>query len=369
MIHPVFSEDARDLIQRLDRLCDSGTVKKRSHGEYTLYKYEDAPKIVGDARLARGLLVCGEEIVNLPLPKYDELVPFDPDVDAYHSRVLSTLPDPLFVQPKLDGTCIHAVWHRGAPIVHTFLSFDNSQAKAAQVILQSRKWREGLTLAFELISDDDPKTQQERTRGLHLLYGADRASGCELTREALNDLSSALDVPLVKQQTVKQKSRILEIVRGLDDVSTISKVKEGIVLVDRRGQRFKIKSHTYLRMCGLRVIPTPSWLSTTVQKCKSIDELHDTVEAVDGPLDTMLVARTLLLRLVCATKAEILRVQAICEDSTDQIRLEPDSLSRTMRFALLKTPTAYDDDKGCLDLLKLTSKSSRALPPADDSKA
>jgi hypothetical protein len=223
-------------------------------------------------------------------------------------------------------------------------------------------------MCYVFVSDDDPNIQQERTCGLYLLYGADRATGCELTREALNNLSPALDVPLVKQQLVKHKSRVAEIVRGLDDVSTISKVKEGIVLVDRRGQRFKIKSHTYLRMCGARVIPTPSWLSTTVQKCTSIDELHDKVEAVDGPLDTMLVARTLLLRLVCAAKAEILRVQAICGDSTDQIRLDSDPLSRTMRFTLLKTPTAYDDDKGCLELLKLTSKSSRALPPVDDLK-
>ena len=76
----------------------------------------------------------------------------------------------------------------------------------------------------------------------------------------------------------------------------------------------------------------------------------------------MLLARTLLLRLICATRDEMRRVRAIADDSSEAIDLDPDPTSRTMRYALMRNPPIYDDDDaGCLRALKLVSKGFQGL--------
>ena len=356
LMHPLRSKDPTTLLAKLDRLCGDNLVQKRSKGDYTLYKYCDAPKITGDARLARGLLVYQNQLLNLPLPKFDELVSFRKDIVEYHAAMLTSMPTPLFVQPKLDGTCVHALWHRGALVLHTFLSFDNFQVALAQKLLAGRKWKEGLTLAFELVNDDDPKVQQERTFGLFLLYGADGDSGMELTRKELSTLAAQLDLPLVKQQTVRDKRRVLEIVQTLDDASTISKVREGIVLIDTSGRRFKLKSHIYLQLTATKVVPTRRWLHAIVRQSTTMDALHDAVEMVAGPLDTAHIARMMLVDLIESAKTLLADAYAMQPDSLESIAAAPNCARRAIRFAVNKRPTAYDDDDGVLQLLKLVSK-------------
>ena len=216
-LHPVFRE-RETLVDRLDRLAEDGRVLKRACcTTYTLYKYRDSPSVVGDARLARGLLVEGGRIVNLPLVKYDALVHFVPDYEKYMANLEDALPPPPYlVQPKIDGTCIHAVCDRGALVVHTFSSTDNHQVAVARAYLRGSTWREGLTLVFELVDVADPKVQQTRAPGLTLLAGADRSDGRVSTRAELEKLAVALRVPLVKQRPVGSKAKFISMMRSLD---------------------------------------------------------------------------------------------------------------------------------------------------------
>lgn len=353
-MHPV-AEQLATIRARIDCLVEQKLVTKRAHADYTLFKYNDAPTILGDARLARGLLVIQDRIVNLPLPKYDEMVSYTECSDTYWSSVRKALPKPPYIlQPKLDGTCIHALFDKGKLIVHTLLSMNNAQVKAARSYLEGSEWRPGLTLAFELISPDDPKVQQKRTTGLTLLYGADMRTGFELTRAELDAISKDINIPLVKQNTIQSRDKLMTFLRGLDDVESIVDIKEGIVLTDKSGKRHKVKTHSYLQLAAMKTIPTRTWLCRLLRNCKTMDEMHEQVEMVDGPKDTAILARKLLVEMIHFASDRLQRATSICDESINAIREEKDDAMRTIRFALLKDPTVYDGD--ALKLLNVVAK-------------
>ena len=113
MQHPLIQLEATAFLRELDSLVDKKTVQKRklSRADHVIYKYADASRVTGIARLARGLIVntATSALVNLPMPKFDELAQFVSDMAEYHANIEKCLPPTMSVQPKHDGTCIHAV--------------------------------------------------------------------------------------------------------------------------------------------------------------------------------------------------------------------------------------------------------------------
>lgn len=354
MHHPVASRCPRAFLDRIDVLVDEQRIEKRDlPDEYILYKCVETRHAAEEARFAQGLLVRNRVMLNLPFPKFDEFVTFVPDMTEYHRRIMEAMPAPCAVQPLHDGACIYAVRHDGLLLVHTFFSMNNNQVEFARRILNERVWKDRVTLAFELVCSEDPKVQQQRTEGLHLLYGADATTGCELTRAELEAVSKQLEVPLVKQQLIKKKTKVMDLLRSIDDVDTIKNVRKGLVLIDEDGHRHKIKSHNYHRLAGLPAVPTQTWFATTVQLCRTLDELHETVEIVDGPIDTALVARLLLLDLI---RDGLKRLDSVRSNHV------VDRVDEAIRGALLHDPRVYDDDDGVLKLFKLIAWSSVATP-------
>ena len=245
-----------------------------------------------------GLLVVDGRLANLPLPKIDDVAPFDDDddIDAYHARIQRAIV-PLnvrYVMPKYDGACVHAVYLGTTRVVHTMTEFDCAEVRAAERMLGEAVWDEGITLAFALTAAS--------TR-IHLIYGADARVGLELDYPTLEALAKKINVPIVRRQLVKNNvKKVMDVVRTVDDVDTIERVKEGIVLVDAAGKRYQVRSWHHI--CVSRsTIPTKRWLKQLVHDASSMDALHDAVEALIGPLDAAVLARRMLVDLISSARS------------------------------------------------------------------
>ena len=322
--HPLV--DVKDLKVQLDALCVAQKVASRrltKHPEYTIYKYRDAPKVDGLARLARGLILDEFGIpINKPIPKFDEIASYHTDSNVYHARVEAALPAVCYAQPKHDGTCIHAVCLDNELIITTFLADDSPQANKARLILGLRRWTVGTTLAFELIDKDDPKVQQKRVAdGLYLFYGVS-SDGRVLSRKELTDIASELNVFMIKQQSLTN-SAVMTCLKRLDSVESINDVQEGLVLIGKvDGMRIKVKSHTYLTISS-STKPTGKWMHKLAKRETSMEAIHEAVENFDGPLDAPLLAHRQLVETLSACRKLLEEVDAVCVDDIEAIKKYP----------------------------------------------
>lgn len=353
-MHPLLHHRCEDFVVELNDLIAKNSVQsKRLNATMTIYKYKDQPKILGLARLARGLIIEEKDgafsYVNLPMPKFDEIAAFDNDMMEYHRNIKHKLPAEIIVQPKHDGTCVHAVWYDGRLVVSTFLSNDNPQSAEAYEILKDSKWDDNVTLAFELISDKDPKTQIQRAQnGLYLFYGA-RSDGSELSRQELEGFSRFLPVNLVKQQKIS-KTKLGAMLSEMDQVDTCSAVKEGLV-VYFDGQRHKVKSWLYLFISN-KILPNKTWLRKVVCDAKLLDEVHESVETFTGPLDSALMAHYLLIGLISEVKDFIVECIKFPYETIEEIQCAPKKIQSVLHQCR-KQNDFLECDAGVLKIMKM----------------
>ena len=352
--HPLATRDPGEFAACLEALVAKNVVQRRRLDDVTsAYKYCDKPSVCGDARLARGLVMSHENGVHayrlMPLPKFDQIASFTPDMLDYHDAVCARLPETMDVQPKHDGTCIHAVCWSNKLLVTTFLSATNEQAKEARRILENKRWTNGATLGFELISDADPKIQRKRVaNGLHLFYGV-HAGGREMNRAELAKIAEGIDVPLVKQQRLSKK-RVMDLLVKMDSVEKGIDVQEGMVVIFD-GQRYKVKSWLYLTYAN-SPRPSAAWLKKIVQSSKHVDAIHEAVEAFAGILDASLEAHALFLDLVERTKALLTEAKALPFATVDDVKRAPSRL-QPLLHARRKDAAHLDSDAGLLAAFKL----------------
>lgn len=354
MKHTLADRVASEVLDEIDRLVASGVVKERAieDGRYSIFKYNDAPKIEGIARVARGLIIARTPapcFVNYPMEKFDEVAPYCDDTEEYHRAVSAALPPRVTLQPKHDGTCIHAVCHGGRPLVSTFVATDSPQARRAKKLLANAAWDEGVTYGFELIDAADAKVQEKRVAdGLYLFYGCD-ASGRFLTREELARAASRLGTPLVKQQSASRETVMTQL-RRMDGAAAVEDVMEGMVAILDDARRVKIKSRVYLELSS-QIKPTPRWLKAIVSKSATLDAVHDAVEGFDGCLDLPVRARRLLVDLLLKTRATIEEVEASACDSFQSVNAQPAAL-RPFLFDKLKGRFEPESDEGLFRIVR-----------------
>lgn len=358
-VHPAVT--VSNLKEQLDALVDAKEVDRRplsGHEGLSIYKYKDRPKIKGLARLARGLVMNPHgECVNLPMPKFDEIAPYNEDMDEYHASVEAALPEICYVQPKHDGTCIHAVCcEDGSILVTSFLSNASPQAVKAREILGDHRWARGTTLGFELIDERDPKVQEKRVAdGLYLFYGATK-DGQMLSRDELSQLATQLRISIVKQQRLS-KQATMKCLRRIDEVDTIRDVQEGMIAIDGH-KRAKIKSHKYLSVAST-VKPSKAWLHQIVKKAKALEDVHDAVERFEGPMDVAAIACNLLVDALAVTRDTIDELkEASCID-VETIKSHPKKILVPFLFKQAKDPFFCDSEQAILQVLSsVLSKSA-----------
>ena len=151
---------------------------------------------------------------------------------------------------------------------------------------------------------------------------------------------------------MKTRARVVELVAGLDDADSIEDAREGVVL-DRDGARHKLKTHHYRPRKSARA-PDGRLAGRRRSQGGSLEELHARAEAIDGPLDTAVLARRRLLALLQEAR-ELLETALGLDDAIESIRADADSRMRTVRFALRKNRAAYDDERGALALVRLVA--------------
>ncbi len=344
--HPLATRAPSELAASLERLVEQKRVLRREYGpNLSIYKYADAKVIEGDARLARGLLLQNDppKFVNAPIPKFDELVPYSEDMRAYHASIAQKLPDKMHVQPKHDGTCIHAVCRDGVRYIHSFLCGKNAQTTCATSLLRDHTWENGLTLGFELISATDPKVQRVRaTDGLYLFYGA-KEDGTYLDRAELSAMASELGVFLVKQQTLSA-SKVCQLLCEMDDVDDSDNVKEGVIVMDVRAPhcRYKVKSWQYLTLAGA-IAPDTAWWRRQVRRVKSSDELQRAIDDFDGPLDYVVRAHRLHCKLLSEARQWMDALHRHPRDTIEAIKMAPEAMQPIL-FRLFKNADLVDTE-------------------------
>ncbi len=304
MRHPLADRNVSEFAQHLDDLVTRKRVRCNDSGDLRIFKYVDNLRNVSlEERCARGLIMSKVPLrfVNFPMAKFDEIARYCDDMTEYHDRIQAALPAHAYVQPKLDGTNIHAVClEDGRRVVSTLQSFSNAQVDLANAFLKDARWDVGVTLCFELVHSDDPKVQRRRVaNGLYLLYGCD-GDGTILSRDSLLKLANKLGVLLVKQQKLP-KDKIVAHMRRLDACESISDVQEGMVLHKEDGTLLHLKSWKYL-LCANAKLPTRAWLSEIVKQAQTMNDVHDAVEGFVGPLDSELKAHALLIGALTRSK-------------------------------------------------------------------
>ncbi len=356
MQHPLIQLEATAFLRELDSLVDKKTVQKRklSRADFVIYKYADASRVTGIARLARGLIVNAvtSAFVNLPMPKFDELAPFAPDMAEYHSNIEKYLPPTMSVQPKHDGTCIHAIQLENELLVTTFLADASPQIKVARAILErGNPWNRNTTLAFELVDASDPKVQTNRvTDGLYLFYGA-HSDGTILSRDDLVAISEQIGtVSIVKEQTLS-RSKVLGHLRRLDDTCEADHVQEGMVVHFKDGSRHKIKSWLYLQLSNATK-PSNAWMRTVVRKASTLEDVHIAVESFTGPLDLPLQAHFKLQALLAECRVIIGKLQTLTCESVDEIKAQ--GRLAPLFFERRKNPHfVADSDESILKMMRI----------------
>ena len=327
MKHPINVYELPFLIQELRLLTKSKKVVRRHLGDDMFaYKYNDGKSIKGVARLARGLILNepngGDNAANIvltPMPKFDELTAFSADVDIYYGEIASKLPDTVIVQPKHDGTCVHAVRGKDGLMVATFLSTSNEQTLAARKHIGDAELPSGTSLGFELIDENDQKVQKKRAQdGLYLFYGVD-SSGNVLKRDELNYIASNIpNCKLVKEKRMTRDSLLL-LLRRLDDVDSIDDLQEGVVAFVN-DERVKIKSWQYLR-CSSCTFPSISWIGKTIRSVTSMDAFFEKAEAFSCPLDGNVKLWHLIVEVIERAKVLMNEILSVPVDSgIDEIK-------------------------------------------------
>ena len=360
MTHPLILKDPASFIDELEECVRIHTVQKRQLSSLSntfIYKYADAPKIVGLKRLARGLIIQHNppRFLNMPMPKFDEIASFDANVDKYHSNIENKLPEHVCVQPKHDGTCIHAIQTENDVLVTTFLSDDSPQVKIAKSILKNGKpWEQGITLGFELVHSSDPKVQTRRVAdGLYLFYGA-RNDGTYLNRDDLQSIATHIGtVSLVKQQRLSA-SNVMKQLKRIDNVSSADDVQEGMVIIFPDGSRYKIKSWLYLQLSNV-IKPSRTWLRGIVRKANNIEDIHNTVETFCGPMDLPLQAHSEFLKLLSECHTIIDQINTVKCDNVEEIKAQGPLLAPLL-FEERKNPGFTDSDDGLLKVMKFVMR-------------
>lgn len=365
-MHPLAALDGDELARRLDAMVDSGEVVSRTLSSPSLRIYKYTKPSTGAAMppralrgLARGLVMDVEarRIVNLPMPKFEAVAPYSPEPEDHYRRIEGALPEFLQVQPKHDGTCIHAVVRQdGTLLVTSFFSDTSPQALRARQILESgRKWRRGLTLGLELIDEADPKVQKRRVAdGLYLFYGAE-ADGTFLEHAALQELATTIgSVTVVKQRRMAARS-VLALLRRMDAVDEAHLVQEGMVGVSPDGTRLKIKSRAYLDVSSAKM-PSRIWLTSVVRSAASVEALHRAVEAYEGPLDLPLRARRELVAFLGEVRCLIDRAREFSTpDDVEEIGRQDPAL-RWILFQARKEAGLLETEYGLLVILKALAR-------------
>ena len=359
MIHPLFAASPREMATELRELTIQEKVKKTSCGEaYDIFKYADAKRIEGVARLARGLVMSqdGLRFVTLPMPKFDEVCAFDPNAERYYERVHASLPEVATVQPKHDGTCIVAKLDADQKLITTLGAFDNDQITQARALLADAHFDPDVTYMFELIWERDPKVQTKRSPdGLYLFYGMRHTTGVELAHHELGEAATRLGVNLVKQQK-KKRAGVMQILRNLDDIDEIRDIKEGVVIL-HEGQRYKVKSWWYMQ-CASGTLPSRSWLSQHVRTANTVCDIQEAVDASRG-LALVLDATVVAHRLWCALLEEASRVIDACKVTAhatpDEVKQAPQTLQPFL-FKMMRDEAWIDTDAALLFVLKCLSK-------------
>lgn len=347
-------------MDELDECVCMNTVQKRQLSSLSntfIYKYADAPEIVGSKRLARGLIIQHNplRLINMPMPKFDEIASFDVDVDKYHSNIEKKLPENVWVQPKHDGTCIHAIQTANDILVTTFLADNSPQVNTAKSILKNGKpWKQGITLGFELVHSSDLKVQTRRVAdGLYLFYGA-RHDGTLLNRDELADIASHIGtVSLVKQQRLSA-SNVMKQLKRMDNVSSADDVQEGMVILFPDDSRYKVKSWLYLQLSNVTK-PSRTWLRGVVRKAKNIEDIHNIVESFRGPMDLPLQAHSEFINLLGECHTIIDQVNTVICDSVEEIKAYGPALAPLL-FEERKNPGFTDSDDGLLQVMKFVMR-------------
>ena len=217
----------------------------------------------------------------------------------------------------------------------------------------------GTTLAFELISDKDPQVQLRRgNENLHLFYAVDHATGRIFAHDEVIRLANSLGICPVKQQTMS-KTKFMQLLRKMDEVDACADVREGVVVIDEHLNRLKVKSWLYLSLSNQVPRVTPRWFANEVMRMKSMDQLHECVESVQGILDTSVSAHRLLVDALSAA-AQFLKGIPTVADS-EEIERHDERIRPFLRTSL-EDPLHFPESDQAL-LFALRHVVQRLAPP------
>lgn len=165
------------------------------------------------------------------------------------------------VQSKEDGSLILLYFHdgkwmcntrgafAGSPMGSSGMTFAEGVSKAIDMQALHVYGRRNLTYVCEFVSPWNKVVRSYQSPKLYLLTAFDMESGQELSQAECD--AEAVEFKL-ERPSVHNFRSIEEIVEWLRENSAGDATFEGVVIRDKNGQRWKVKSPTYLSLHGMK---------------------------------------------------------------------------------------------------------------------
>lgn len=226
-----------------EQMANISVSNKNSNHIYNYNNNVLVPRGDQVIRLCRGIVINrGGELMNFPFERFFNYHEAECDsVDIENAEILE----------KLDGSLI-SVWHDGSKWeVTTRGSFypnenaHNFKETFMRLFEEFDKLMPGYTYMFELISKDNRIVTKYDSERVVLIGARDLGNLNELNQKELDQIAEDLIVDRPKRFKASNIDECRKLFDGLSDD------EEGLVIIDKDFNRFKLKQESYLKMAKI----------------------------------------------------------------------------------------------------------------------